>query len=43
MHKIRKQLAKSQSQKLSFAQFCPADVSFSCFAQPAFNRGFNHG
>jgi len=28
-------------QKISFAQFCPADVGFWCFAQPGFNRG-NH-
>jgi len=39
---IRKQ-QHSQIQKISFAQFCPADVGFWGFAQPGFNRGFNHG
>jgi len=30
-------------QKISFAQFCPADVGYDGFAQPCFNWGFNHG
>jgi len=30
-------------QKISFAQFWPAHVGFGGFAQPGFNRGFNHG
>ena len=30
-------------QKISFAQFCPALAGFWGFAQPGFNRGFNHG
>ena len=29
-------------QKISFAQFYPARVGFRGFAQPGFNRGFNH-
>jgi len=30
-------------QKISFAQFYPAHVSFGSFDQPGFNWGFNRG